>query len=451
MIVRMAGGQSTGAWIILGVLGQISGCGGSSPPNSEAEDSGGISSITLDGGSGVGSVSAGSGPKLDVDNADGSGGPGDCMSGGAMDGNDFSIIWIANSPEGTVSKIDTKTGAELGRYYTGPTDGIDDPSRTSVNLQGDVAVTNRAGGITKFASEVERCVDRDADGQIQTSTGAGNVLPFGSDECMLWHVPLPYPQMDNTQGPRPTAWDSGVGLNPCEVSDDRVWVGWWVRADNIATFYRLEGSTGNLLDEVDKPGWDVTGTKSYGPYGGAVDGQGNFWVTGLAGPLVRIDASTLEVKQWEVPGESQPYGTTVDADGHPWSASLNGDFLHFDPETEQFDVYPPPNGQTLRGLMIDRNGHAWGAGNSPCALVQFDTKTRNYINPNIALPGCGTPVGVSIDVDGFVWVPDQSQNLAFKVDPITYATTTTLGLVQPYTYSDMTGAGLGLVANPPPG
>ncbi|MBL8943317.1 MAG: hypothetical protein JNK45_09230 [Myxococcales bacterium] len=58
---------------------------------------------------------------------------------------------------------------------------------------------------------------------------------------------------------------------------------------------------------------------------------------------------------------------------------------------------------------------------------------------------------MSIDVDGFVWVPDQGANLAYKVDPGNYSTTTTPGLVQPYTYSDMTGAGLGLVTNPPAG
>lgn len=459
----MDGEHSRHAWITLGLAGVIASCGGAKPPSSDGGGgSDGISSITLDGGADAtagdddadGSAEqGGTGPKLDVDNADGTGGAGDCMGGGGgmMGGNDFSIIWISNSPAGHVSKIDTKTGVELGRYYTGPTNGQDDPSRTSVNLQGDVAVTNRAGGITKFASEVERCIDQNGNGQIETSTGPNDVRPFGTDECMLWHVQLPYPDMDNTQGPRPTAWDTGSGMNPCEISDDRVWVGWWFRSMNTATFHRLDGATGNLLDEVVKPNWDVTLSKTYGPYGGAVDGEGNFWVTGLAGPLVKIDAITLELTQWEVPPESAPYGTTVDANGHPWSASLNGDFLHFDPDTQQFDVYPAPNGQVLRGLMIDRNGYAWAAGNSPCALVQFDTATRTYANPNVPLPGCGTPVGVSIDVDGFVWVPDQGANLAFKVDPVSFATTTTGGLIQPYTYSDMTGAGLGLVVNPPTG
>jgi streptogramin lyase len=396
------------------------------------------------------------GNKFDLALVDFEGGPGDCGPGGmGMGGtNDYSIIWIANSPEGTVSKIDTKTGVELARYFTGPTDGLDDPSRTSVNLEGDVAVANRAGGLTKFASRTERCIDRNGNGTIETSNGPASVLPFTTDECMLWHVDLPYPEMDNTQGPRPTSWDAGVEGDPCVFNDDRLWNGWWERSQNTAYFRRFDGGDGSQLDEVVVPGWDITQSKTYGPYGGATDGEGNFWVTGLAGPLVRIDGDDLSVQKWEVPADSYPYGMTVDANGDPWSAGLNGEIMHFDRATQTFDVYPVMGAlgaQSLRGIMIDREGMAWAAANSPCALIQFDTASRLFVNANIALPGCGTPVGVSIDVDGFVWVPDQGANLAYKVDPITYTSTQTMGLIQPYTYSDMTGAGLGLVTNPPAG
>jgi hypothetical protein len=60
-------------------------------------------------------------------------------------------------------------------------------------------------------------------------------------------------------------------------------------------------------------------------------------------------------------------------------------------------------------------------------------------------------VGVSIDVEGSVWVVDRGANVAFKVQPDSYTVETVEGLVGPYTYSDMTGAGLGLVVNPPQG
>jgi hypothetical protein len=51
-----------------------------------------------------------------------------------------------------------------------------------------------------------------------------------------------------------------------------------------------------------------------------------------------------------------------------------------------------------------------------------------------------------------VWVVDKNAEQAYKVDPETYEIVTIVtGLVDPYTYSDMTGHGLGLVAGPPAG
>lgn len=427
-------------------------CGGSGDSGRDGgQDGSGIDTLgTGDTGINV-DDDGGTGEKLDLGSFDfGGGGPGDCPGGGGMEGgNDFSLIWIANSPAGTVSKIDTKTGVELGRYYTGPGNGTDDPSRTSVNLAGDVAATNRSGSVTKIAAEVERCVDMNNDGMIQTSTGPNDVLPWGTDECVLWHTFLFDVQGDNTKGPRPTAWDSGSDGNPCVVNDDRLWVGWFERDQNQGHFQRLDGGTGAALDDVIVSAWNPP-QGNYGPYGGAVDGDGNLWVTGLWGPLVRIDGVTLQTQRWEFPAETNAYGMTVDANGHPWAAGLSGNIIHFDPDTQQFETFPIA-GQTLRGVQIDRNDQLWAAANAPCALVQFDLATKTVVNPGITLPGCGTPVGVSIDVDGFVWVPDQGANLAFKVDPMTYATQSTPGLVSPYTYSDMTGAGLGLVTNPPAG
>ena len=186
----------------------VAACHNQAPP-AASEAGSGEAGIVLDGTSvddGDDAHEADSGDKLDVGTGNATESGGDCMGGGGAVGeNTFSIIWIANTPEGTVSKIDTATGTELGRYYTGPTDGDDDPSRTSVNLEGDAAVSNRGGGIVKFASADARCIDRNANGMIETSTGAGNVLPFGDDECMLWHKPTPV-DGNNHHGPRPTAW-----------------------------------------------------------------------------------------------------------------------------------------------------------------------------------------------------------------------------------------------------
>ena len=78
-----------------------------------------------------------------------------------------SYIWIANSQQGTVSKIDTRELLELGRYWVRP-DKAGSPSRTSVNLDGDVAVAARTGGISKFYADLADCKESNGQADIQT-------------------------------------------------------------------------------------------------------------------------------------------------------------------------------------------------------------------------------------------------------------------------------------------
>lgn len=356
---------------------------------------------------------------------------------------EFHLIWIANSEQGTVSKIDTRTGVELGRYFASPAELEGDPSRTSVNLEGDVAVAIRdPGGITKIAGEIDHCVDADGNGVIDTSSGPADIRPWGEDECVLWHTIVP--SIDGVHGPRPTAWDAESRTNPetgCEVSDARLWTG-YLHEDGHGVFLRLDGATGAVLDTVDGP---VLATR---PYGGAVDSDGNFLVVAWAeGTALMIDGETLEVTDYGNPG-IRFYGMALDRNGNLWVADSDdvGSAAHYDRTTGAWSILPGSGGKT-RGIMIDEEGDAWAAGNLPCRLVRIDTETQAVEDAAIPLPGCETPVGVSIDADGFVWVVDQVANVAYKVDPVSQQVALTVdGLVGPYTYSDMTGAGLKLVA-----
>jgi hypothetical protein len=77
--------------------------------------------------------------------------PGECCGPA-----DWSYIWIANSSQSTVSKINTRTMVEEGRYLTRDTPG--NPSRTSVSVDGRaVAVANRFGGVVKIWTRPEDC------------------------------------------------------------------------------------------------------------------------------------------------------------------------------------------------------------------------------------------------------------------------------------------------------
>jgi hypothetical protein len=438
-------------------LATLSGCG------DDRDDSAGSSGAASggqgdDGGGDDGDDGDGGQEKFDIGGgSDLDGGPGDCPGGGGDSGDiEFSYIWIANSMEGTVSKIDTFTGVEEGRYVSGPEAELE-PSRTSVNLYGDAAVSNRGsmmagqGSVTKIYARSLECPDQNGDGAIQTSTGPTNVLPWGQDECVIWNTTIPSDQYQH--GPRPTAWEGTKDDNGCAQANPNLWIGWYDYAANTGKFHRLDGASGQINDSVDVPNW--TGL-SYGPYGGAVDGNGDFWATGWQlGPLVRIHGDTLEVDVYPFPapptGMQWAYGMALDQYGNPWVASAESAAM-FEVATETWKWVAVNGAASMRGVMVDRADRAWFATNSMCGVSVVDVATQTVIAPLVDLAGCVMPVGVSIDVEGYVWVVDQGANLAFKVNPDTYAVElTATGLNGPYTYSDMTGAGLDLVTNPPQG
>lgn len=368
--------------------------------------------------------------------------------GGCGEGYGFSIIWIANTEEGTVSKIDTVTRVELARYYTHPSQGDGLPSRTSVNLVGDVAVSNRQpGGVTKIANLQESCVDTNGDGVITTSTGKDDVLPWGSDECVLWHTTVPTDIYE--YGSRPTAWESGeLGEDPCEVAvQPRLWIAFKDQGDDHGIVWRLDGTTGVVLDEVDLGVWSEEG--GWGPYGGAVQPDGDLVLIGKGEDrAVVVDHDSLAVQDLPIPEGACHYGMGLDGNGDLWVGDKCGKVRFFEFASGTWTEIDGIGGERVNGIQVDRDGNVWGAGSDPCRLVRLDAATRTVIDASIPLPGCSAPWGISIDGDGFVWVVDRG-NVAFRVDPATYAIETVTGLVSPYTYSDMTGFALGLVTDPP--
>jgi len=353
----------------------------------------------------------------------------------------FSYIWIANSPEGTVSKIDTETLIEVGRYRTGPVNT--DPSRTSVNLKGDVAITNRDGSITKIGAIEEQCKDTNGQPGIQTSKGPNDVLPYGMDDCVLWNTQL-------TSGSRPAAWTSGEKLNPddpCSASTgEQVWTSGPQGGD--AWVYLLDGETGAILDQTLVPG----ANGGLGIYGGAVDQNNDFWgVTYSAGPLVHVRHDDMTFETIPLPIGSA-YGFTVDAKGRSWVGGWDGNLQRYDPETKQWTkANIPAQYPVLSRGMNDVDGHLWIAALfEPQGLMRVNTDTAEFVEHVGAnkLIGIETPTGASVDVQGKVWLVDQSKDGggAFVYDPMSKEVKWVGGLNGPYTYSDMTGYALKNVA-----
>ncbi len=405
-------------------------------------------------------------PTTRFDVGDGPPGPSGCVGDGPGVAYDFKIIWIANSAEGSVSKIDTTNGMELARYRTGvhltdPPRSEADPSRTTVNLHGDVAVANRSGSVLKIVARREECVDRNGNGTIETSDGPDDLLDFGDDECVAWVHEI----ADTSAvagGPRGIAWNTVTvrdDAGNCSHDPD-VWIGWRDFPSDAVKIRRIDGATGSTdkVGDTDQDaevtiegwtgvwGWQSVGfdpSEHLGVYGGAANAEGDFWALGTAGTLALIDDEDLSVRRWEDPwinadspdeasgpdDPPSPYGIALDANGDPWMSSWKGDLVHFDHQNEVFERFGPFEGaaEVFRGMAIDRDGTAWVASHavwtsaeppaSACGLMRFDTILKEVVTPNIPFMGCETPLGISIDADGFVWIVDASRRSASRWRP----------------------------------
>ncbi len=343
-----------------------------------------------------------------------------------------SFIWIANSGEGTLSKLCTINGVEMARYYTSPQERSGDPSRTSVNLHGDMVVTNRdpeygPSSVTKFAADPIDCQDRNGNFTIETSHGGDDVLPWGEDECMIWNTPLPDPGATMSIGARATAWDGAE--NPETGEGGAVWIG----AVMSRQIFKLDGETGEILQSA---------SVNIMPYGGAVDGRGSFWVVAMGCTvglcsIGKVNMTTLAMQSYSVPCG---YGISVDARGRIWTSGLNC-VNRFDPVAEVSNTLPL-SGHFNRGVAVDNNGYVWAAvtdGN----VVQVNEDTLELVNEFPVGPA--SVVGVAVDYFGYIWAISEGGNQALKIDPATYEVESFPVGLQPYTYSDMTGFQLGIV------
>ncbi|MFV8754535.1 lyase [Nannocystaceae bacterium ST9] len=378
-------------------------------------------------------------------------GDGDPCQGGNM-GFDYSYLWVANSDEGSVSKVNTTTLIEEGRYRTGPAGQyLMDPSRTTVSLDGRFAmVGNRNNGSVVLVAAVEDdCIDQNNDGMITTSQNKNDLKAWGTDECVLWKTDLPDVGPGIQSGPRGMTFDPGV-LNEqtCQYENEKIWVGWHGTMATQAHMARLDPVTGAVEEIVDIDNWTM-GWNDYPPYGAAYDGKGNVWFTALRGEVFRLSTADLSLDRWPMPAGTESYGMTVDFQGNAWFGGCQGPITTFDAMSETFSAVPGTNA-CYRGVAADSAGNIWVASNGPCGLMQVDAATKTIVKFHTAADfqnQCSTPVGVSIDVEGYVWMVDEA-GWAWKIHPETYDKEMVMIVGDHYTYSDMTGGGLNAVVNP---
>ncbi|MBM64927.1 MAG: hypothetical protein CMH55_01675 [Myxococcales bacterium] len=372
---------------------------------------------------------------------------------------DLNFLWIANAGEGTVSKVDTTLLREVGRYHSiGPNDhglsagGHNSPSRTGIDLNGDMVVANRAFGGQGSATKIANvdCEDRNGNGSIETSNDSnGNGIidrgdptefPGGADECFSWTVPVG----GGGGTPRALTIDSGDEENPM----GNVWVGNY----SEQRFYGLEGSDGDLLA---RPGLTNPVPIGHRPYGAAIDSEGYVWSGTLSGGSIagfdsRSGNRVLLASPRGVPAAS--YGFGIDGSNRLWVGAQSSGVNRYDPYHDsngnEIDPLsgngvwrhaPCPVSCYMRGLGADTEGRVWVANNQG-GVIGWNADTMALVGN---FPVNSSPItGAGPDFFGYVWgVSGAGETIRIDVDNGGGITRVPVGS-GPYTYSDFTGYGL---------
>jgi len=321
-------------------------------------------------------------------------------------------IWVPNSGDGTVSKIDTASGDELGRFRTGP-EGDLDPSAVAVDLDGSCWVGNRgAGSVVKIAlEEAGGCVDRNGNGSIDTSrdgnkdgdiTGS-ELLAWGDDECVLYEVLL----VEDAEGTyAPGVEHDGYVRNNLRAlainRDGDLWAGVY----DTGMYYKVDGASGEILLDLDVSAEETR------PFGLVIDRSGTLWSSGWPDAWVlKIDPSTEELTPIDLRHGSA--GLALDSGDHLFVTGFADSLMsRIDLGDEVVEGDFAVDWQS-NGAAVTSDDDVWVAAPGMARVSRYS----NDGDFKTSVPVVNSPTAVAVDGDGKVWVAGLTLDSIVRIDP----------------------------------
>ncbi len=346
-------------------------------------------------------------------------------------------LWVPNSATGTVSKLDVESGAELGRYRTGP-DADTDPGGAAVDLEGSCWVGNRGAGTVVKIGLLENggCVDRDGSGVIETSTdhnsdgdiSGSELLAWGDDECVLVETVL----VEGLEAPHVPGdgHDDYEANNLQAVATDAngdIWVGVY----DTNELYHLDGGSAEVIKQISVE------DEATSPTAAVVDNTGTLWVSSWPDKWVlEVEPATGEKNRVDL-----SHGSSGVAVGSGDSLYVTG-FDHrgltkINTESSEIE-WEQTAGWGADGVATSKRGRIWVAASGDNSLSRYGTSGA----PTGSLVIRGGPTGVALDQDGKVWVIGAQTATVYRIDPDTLISDLQKTLVQTASHlatGDLTG------------
>jgi YVTN family beta-propeller protein len=347
----------------------------------------------------------------------------------------FDFIWVACSGRGTAVRIDTNTGTVLGEYRTAPAGMGTNPSRTTVDANGDVWVGNRnemgwvpagaaqntvgmsMGSVVKISASATGPNTSTGLGDIKDWTNSGGADTYGGTSTAVDPAILNYVRVPGT-GVRTMAIDANNDL--------------WTGGRSNFAHQLIDGDTGTF---VSGESFDI----NHGGYGGLVDGNGVLWSASIdTNSLVRYDPAVGTPVA--IPLGRYSYGLGIDTFGNIWNSNYTWNTItKLAPDGTILGVYGTGGASGDRGVAVTpADNNVWVANSGGNNVSRLDNNGKL-----LAVITVGSmPTGVSVDSNGKVWVTNHNSNSVMRIDPTTNLVDLTVSLgpgATPYNYSDMTG------------
>ena len=343
-------------------------------------------------------------------------------------------IWVANTPNNQVNKLNTDTGAwEPGFPVT--THG-DSPSRTTMMPDGTAWVGNR-GLASPDDLNYSNAVHLRADGSLicrADITGIVRALTIDADQN-IWAgsyngrtvYKISGTQVDNTQNPPRCVILKSVAVSACPygmavdsrnhvwVSGNCTWAGSFTATDQALSEIDVTNNGGTLVANHVPPSSGAGSISCFSNYGIAVDNIQNVWL-GSYGCAAIIR-----------------YNYASDA----WTyINLNIDN----------NLYGRPRGVAVApdGFVYSAISHYVGGADNNTRLVRVDPSNNTYRIYDLG-GSMVHPIGVAIDTASRIWAIAYTSINGARIDftdpnnPITNLFSVGPANGNPYTYSDMTG------------
>jgi len=205
-------------------------------------------------------------------------------------------------------------------------------------------------------------------------------------------------------------WNLPAGAHPHGLLVDREGRVWYTGNGN-GTIGELDPSTGKVTEHRTPSGGS--------PHTLVIDDSGAIWFTNQSGSVGRLDRKTGEIKEYRMSGG--PYGLALDRQGNVWVCRMSADKMGIiDPRTGKIsELYMGP-GSRPRRVAAAPDGTLWATLYGNGKLAHVDPAVVKIIREYEMPAGAnGGPYAVTVDGAGRVFANEIETDTVAMLDPKT--------------------------------